>query len=215
MKHRIMSTLTLGEIVEVLSHAKSLDAYDLQQKLLTKKERSLDQEITDETLQQMAQDEGISAHYVDKALALFYPTREQKITDLQKYAGKLTFTALRNEYVSQCIGVLQRLYPQEDFNIYHNDDYYISEINLLIRKVGKKKYRYRKWFSKFPMFNKKWVGFRIYTSSTIKISPEKCHLEVNLYDPRVLPACGETLQELHELFKDQIERIETLSYYIL
>ena len=153
-----MSHFTLDDIVKILSHAKSLEAYELEQEALTSLNRSMTTkaQIDRETLYQMAQDEGLSAKYVDKALTLYFPSREQKIEDLKKVGGVFSFEAMAKEYGRTLRKILEVHFPHEEFLDEYKYDYgYMSRVVIPVHKATV--YRIKTSETKTGLFKKKTV----------------------------------------------------------
>lgn len=196
----------IKEVAKIISNAGVL------QELNKERDNSLETRILDlsgdrsvftsEDILKIAEDMKIGQEQVRKVLEICFPSRNKILDDLNKLGAKADVKVKAQVYFDELKRVLYSNLPAEIIRMKLEEDY--TEYNLSIKRFNglKEVKRFlRKPKKVEDLSNLAFLNFNCDSATTL-----------HLYDPIFLRAAGEKLQELRELFKDQVS---AKYYYIL
>lgn len=196
-------TLTQEELKNVIAYADSLQQYD---------RRRQDQHLLEGIVRRETEKEGIALpvvyeigeeldiprEYLQRALELLYPSKEQMKQDLFALGARPSAKAILPIYRQRLQDAFKRNVPFEEIYVENSRE---SEGHLYFHRVSRKK----KWA--FTFTQKKEIA-AIWMSGSVPM-----YLDINLYHPLFLHAAGKELQELNGLFKEYIRQPEITYHY--
>ncbi len=198
-----------------------LDQSELLKELDSKKTAllrmsSLDTTIPEEdnlslsTLYRVAESARIPREYVDKIVAMRYPSPQQQLEDVEKFNIKPSPRGLLMTYCTNFGNALKSHFPMDEFihsHLYGSYGYVIERIKKIIKKgfFGKKKIE--REVSPFATIE--------YDESSRGMALLHRTLNITLLDPCFIRACGKTLAELNKRFSGAVNKIEITHDYKL
>ncbi len=168
---------------------------------------------------EVAQSLGISADYMERAIALRYPTVEQQFADIYDHGAIPSFGAIIKTYGNVLIDSVRSSLPTDKFDLdtykrgYDAIDgdgyvriYHIHET----RHEG----RFLFWKTERVEKNRKQIVDLDFFSSRYKSVPSgKFVLHVQVKDPLFLRACGDSLKELNKHFEEHLREGPKVFYH--
>ena len=171
---------------------------------------------------EVAQSLGIPADYMDRAIALKYPSVQQQFANIQEHGADPSFDAVINTYGKVLLNSLTSLLPQDTFDLaVRNGEAWNSNGDGIVgiyqrRETTRFERKYLFWERKrVEIERNKLVELNFYSSRYEGIPSGKFMLHVQVKNPLFLRACGDSLRELNQHFVRYLKHPKMFYHYVV
>ncbi|MBT4446165.1 hypothetical protein HOA92_04430 [archaeon] len=203
-------TLSTKKFLEIIAYADALQRFDerrTDEKLLSTIADSLspNEEVSLIEIYQVAKELSISEKYIQRALSISHPTAEKQLADIINHGAIPTTNVIFSTYKKQLFDALSTNIPIYKFTISSEPSAYTSILYFykLTEEDVKKRFLFWEETERIQTYDPL-AELRIGSDIPLGIPNRKFTLRIKLQDPLFLDACGDELQKLNQVFKDQM-----------
>ena len=202
--HESERIFTRDQILSILSEAELLRELELRKSSVSRLEVISSnvpaaENLPESVLYRVAEGNKLPKEYVDKIIAMRFPSQEQQLEDVRKLGIEPSAIAIADTYLEYSINALKSNFPLDHFGIsskkLKRNRFYLDAIpDAHIEKTEKK--------IKKGFFGRKKIKKETKPLASFSYDHYRHIMEINIFDPCFTRACGDVLIKVNKSFPE-------------